>query len=121
MNIYEAMLKGAIAVREGKKNPQEGICWHLNQQILSVVPDRNWREYTNALNECFKTWPENENRIIWPISTTTCLSPADEYSQAKLTGKMWEGHYGETRLRLLDHIIQWSGAKHAEYLKETNE
>ena len=79
----------------------------LHDAICAQVSIDTWemlgRVGVDFFYATFQTWPEFSGHHLFPVPCPNGGSPVEAYYDMETT--YWDGAYGESRKRLLDHII----------------
>lgn len=81
-----------------------GICRNLDRASTSVHGRPglvSFKQYDERLAELASSWPGHSGDPKYPVPHAE-MSPYDAYCD---TRNLWEGEYGASRVRLLDHLI----------------
>lgn len=110
--LKQGVLQRCIAIKTDVsivQNKAHGICLAAKYNFGIEVVD----EIEQLLHGIFVKWPEYSGNVYYPVPDPDwdddMYSEADAaeyaYNQAGID-TMWQGPYGEARMRLLDFIIQ---------------
>lgn len=103
--VNDLVLKVAIAnfrsikVRSQNDVLHDAICAQVDLNVWEMLG----REGVDFFYGCFYTWPEFSGNRSFPVPCSNGGSPVDAYYDMETS--YWEGEYGASRVRLLDHII----------------
>lgn len=76
-----------------------GICYNVELLFETNHHDFNSTQFDLITQPIFKMWPEFSGEIHYPV-------PGGMYAFDFAPGSLWVGEYGQSRLRLLDFMIQ---------------
>ena len=118
MNIYQNIYNAAVKIKDRTEwDEEKGLCTYIDQNL-----DRDDMQGTNrfvyhqkvqnTLYECFTDWSEFSGNMVFPVKPPEDAKYMDAigvYFSEEYPN--YEGEYGASRMRLLDHIIEWMGTK----------
>lgn len=130
-NAPEVIAELLRKLRDGTRTPDYGICGYIENTLFEEFADGDdafevleqyeqfWEDTKRVL---FPEWGEYSGDIVFPVSTfSEGYSPHEQYVNACDDYTIWDGEYGEARLRLLDYLIEeYTGLcspRHAAHFK----
>lgn len=110
--LYAALLKvQAMAMeyrRTGKPErgfvTMNGICSHVED----LMPGRFPGSVRRMLREMMEEWPEYSGRASYPVPSPEGFEGDAVDAYIAITLPKWSGEYGDSRMRLLDWLIEQS-------------
>ena len=118
MNIYQNIYDAAVKIKETKDwDQQKGLCTYIDQNIdcSDMGEERRFtykQQFHDCLYDCFMDWSEFSGNMIFPVKPPEDAKYMDAigvYFSEEYPN--YEGEYGASRMRLLDHIIEWMETK----------
>ena len=122
MNMYQNIYDAAVKTKETQVWDQErGLCTYIQRNldcgIINITSRfKHNQQFHDCLYDCFMDWSEFSGNMIFPVKPPEDAKYMDSigvYFSEEYPN--YEGEYGASRMRLLDHIIEWMSVRAANY------